>query len=108
MLLMASRHVTYRLLVVLSAWFLVGGVAWTDLCDLNDELQPLPTGMTQVIEPDVDEIKHGAVEADPFSRLPGQAPALVPLRRPPSAVSTQALSKRSECPLYQRLSTYRI
>ncbi len=93
MLLMASRHVTFRLLVVLSAWFRVSVVAGMDLCDLNDELQPLPTGITQGIEPEVDEIKHDAVEADPFSRLPGQAPALVPLRCPPSAVSTKRFPK---------------
>lgn len=108
MLLMASHHVTFSLVVVLSAWFLVGGFAWADSCDLNDELVSPMAGMAQAIEPDVDEVKHDVLEIVSTASLLRQATALLPSRRPTSAVSVQAVSKTSDCPLYQRLSTYRI
>ncbi len=108
MLLMASRHVTFRLFVVLSAWFLVGGVAWVDSCDLNDEPASPLAGTAQAVEFDVDEVKDDVLEIALTPGLLGQAAALLTSRRLSSAVSSEAVSNTSDCPLYQRLSTYRI
>ncbi len=100
---MPSRHLTF--LVVLSTWFLVGGLGWVDSCDLNDELV---SPMAQAVEPDVDEVKYDVLEIVSTASLFQQATALLPSRHLTSALSVQAVSKISDCPLYQRLSTYRI
>jgi hypothetical protein len=108
MLLTASRQVTFRLFVVLSAWFFVGGVAWMDSCDLNDEPASPLAGMAQAVESDVDEVKYDILEIALTPGLLGQAADLVTSQRLSSAVSSEAGSNTSDCPLYQRLSTYRI
>lgn len=109
MSVMASRaRVAFRLFVVLSVWVFAGGLTWVDSCDLNDELASPLAGMAQAVESDVDEVKHDVLER---ALTPGLLePTAVLLRSRPlmSAKFSEAVSDTSDCPLYQRLSTYRI
>ena len=48
-----------KLLIILSVWVFVWGMAAVDLFDLSDELVPLSMQLSQVVEPELDEIDNG-------------------------------------------------
>ncbi len=98
---------TRQLVIILSVWVFVGGMAAADLFDLTDDLlQPLMS-FTQVIEPELDEFDDDGVLAvvtllarQGHMRLHQGVGGFVGSVPSPAGASAR--------PLYQQLAQYRI
>ena len=89
-------------------WTLVGGLAWADSFDLNDDLAVPLTGAEVAIEPDFDEVR------DDLEAVVWSAEALSLWATPLStscltqAAVTSISAARSQGPRCRRLYTFRI